>query len=72
MSIRMHERFNVVPLAKSKIAIAVLRAIENDDLTEAELGQALTQAFADLVGERFRMAIRLERHGNYEHKGDEA
>jgi hypothetical protein len=70
--VRLHERYNVVPKAANDIERAVVAVMEDADVTDAEYGLALVQAFDRLLSVQFRAAIRMERHGDPDKPGDEA
>jgi hypothetical protein len=65
---RLHERTQTVGIAQSEIETAFLKLVEAKGLTPAEtfvlLGRLITQ--------QAMFALRLERHGTYDKKADEA
>lgn len=65
---RIHERTQAVQLAYSEIEMAFMKAAEEAELTPAETFVLL----ARILQHYGTYEIRMERHGTYEKKADEA
>ena len=68
MGIRIHPRTRQVAVAKAEIKQEFLRLAVEKGLTAAEMFGLL----GELVTETAAYEVRMERHGTYEKKGDEA
>lgn len=61
---RMHPRERLVDEAEKVIAAAVLKVLEDFDLTDAEYISVLTNALNTAILRRTKYMIRQERHGD--------
>ena len=64
----LHERFRLVQIAKGDLEAFLCDWVKKHDITHIEEARLLSQALDDIL----RYALRQERHGTTEKKGDEA
>jgi hypothetical protein len=64
----LHPRYKLVETARYKVREAVYSIEEDSGLTFGETMSIL----GDMIADRAKYAIRIERHGNDSKKGDEA
>jgi len=65
---KLHPRYQLVARARNRLSEFVLEQMTEHDLTPAEVVANLLT----VAQEQHRLALRKERHGDYDTKADEA